>query len=158
METKKLVVLLFLLASVKVLSQENVVAAGDNITSINGSVAFSVGQVVYITNADINGSVAQGLQQPYEISIVMGVENTGINVGIQAYPNPADDYLTLNVGNYKISNLKFQLFDFNGRLVENKKISTAVEVINVQKLEAAVYFLKVIRNNKEIKNFKIIKK
>ena len=39
-----------------------------------------VGQVVYITSTGINGSVAQGVQQPYEISVITGVNETAINL------------------------------------------------------------------------------
>ena len=77
---------------------------------------------------------------------------------MQAYPNPTIDNLTLNVGNNELSNLNLQLFDLNGRLIENRKISNAIETIGMENLAAAVYFLKVTRSNKEIKTFKIIKK
>jgi hypothetical protein len=157
MKKKKLMMALLLFASIKGFSQENANAAGGNIAGVGGSVAYSVGQVVYTTNTGLEGSVSQGVQQPYEVSIVLGAENPSINLVVQAYPNPTQNYLTLNVGNNEISNLNFQLIDVNGRLIENKKISNAIEVIDMEKLQAAVYFLKVARNNKEIKNFKIIK-
>jgi hypothetical protein len=156
MKKKKLMMALLLFASIKGFSQENANAAGGNIAGVGGSVAYSVGQVVYTTNTGLEGSVSQGVQQPYEVSIVLGAENSSISL-VQAYPNPTQNNLTLNVGNNEISNLTFQLIDVNGRLIENKKISNSIEVIDMEKLQAAVYFLKVARNNKEIKNFKIIK-
>ena len=116
-----------------------------------------MGQVIYTKNTGLDGSVSQGVQQPYEVSELLGAENPSIRLVVQAYPNPTQNYLTLNVGNNEISNLNFQLIDVNGRLIKNKKISNAIEVIDMEKLQAAVYFLKVARNNKEIKNFKIIK-
>jgi hypothetical protein len=156
MKKKKLMLVLLLFVSIKGFSQENANAAGGNIAGFGGSVAYSVGQVVYTTNSSLEGSVSQGVQQPYEVSIVLGAENSSISL-VQAYPNPTQNNLTLNVGNNEISNLTFQLIDVNGRLIENKKISNSIEVIDMEKLQAAVYFLKVARNNKEIKNFKIIK-
>ncbi len=157
MKKNKLMMALLLFVAIKGFSQENANAAGGNIAGVGGSVDYSVGQVVYTTNTGLDGSVSQGVQQPYAVTELLGAENPSISLVVKAYPNPTQNYLTLNVGNNEISNLTFQLIDVNGRLIENKKISNAIEVIDMEKLQAAVYFLKVARNNKEIKNFKIIK-
>ena len=150
--------LLFGFAIVTAQAQQATTATGGIASGSGGIVTYSVGQVVYTTNTGSNGSVAQGVQQPYEISVVLGVENPKIRLTIQAYPNPTVDNLTLNVGNNELSNLNFQLIDLNGRLIENRIISNAIETIGMENLAAAVYFLKVTRSNKEIKTFKIIKK
>ncbi|MGC8754863.1 MAG: hypothetical protein ACP5QJ_07625, partial [Thermosulfidibacteraceae bacterium] len=55
-------------------AQESVNATGGNASGNGGTVAYSVGQVVYTTNTGTNGSVAQGVQQPFEISVVSGIE------------------------------------------------------------------------------------
>ncbi|MEJ5266144.1 MAG: hypothetical protein WHT29_12590, partial [Bacteroidales bacterium] len=79
-------------------AQESVNATGGNAFGSGGSVSYSVGQVVYTTNSGTNGSVAQGVQQPYEISVVTGLEEAkGINLSVSAYPNPTTDYLTLRI-------------------------------------------------------------
>lgn len=150
--------LLFGFAVVTAQAQQATTATGGTASGSGGTVAYSVGQVVYTTNTGSNGSVAQGVQQPYEIAIVLGVENPEISLTMQAYPNPTIDNLTLNVGNNELSNLNFQLIDLNGRVIENRIISNAIETIGMENLAAAVYFLKVTRSNTEIKIFKIIKK
>lgn len=139
-------------------AQQTTTTSGGTASGSGGTVAFSVGQVVYTTNTGSNGSVAQGVQQPYEISVVLGLEDPEISLTMQAYPNPTIDNLTLNVGNNELSNLNLQLIDLNGRLIENRIISNAIETIRMENLAAAVYFLKVTRSNTEIKTFKIIKK
>jgi len=139
-------------------AQQAAIASGGSASGSGGSVTYSVGQVVYTTNTGSNGSVAQGVQQPYEITTVLGVEDPEISLIMQAYPNPTIDNLTLNVGNNELSNLNFQLFDLNGREIENRIISNAIETIGMENLAASVYFLKVTRSNTEIKTFKIIKK
>lgn len=138
-------------------AQQAATASGGNASGSGGTVAYSVGQVVYTTNTGSNGSVAQGVQQAYEISIVLGVENHQVQL-IQVYPNPTIDYLTLNVGNSDISSLNFQLYDITGKLIENKKIASPIETILMGNLPSAIYFLKVTNNNEEVKTFKIIKK
>ncbi len=140
-------------------AQEAIPAAGGNASGSGGSVSYSVGQVTYTTNTGTNGSVAQGVQQPYEISVVTGIEEAvGIDLICSVYPNPATHYLTLKVENYDFEKLSYQLYDMDGRLIESIKLSgneTSIDMIN---LDPAAYFLKVIQSNKEVKTFKIIKK
>lgn len=138
-------------------AQQATTATGGNASGSGGTVAYSVGQVVYTTNTSSNGSVAQGVQQPYEISILSGIEDRQINLNMQAYPNPTTDYLTLNVDNFQLSTLSFRLYDITGKLIENKKITSTIETICLENLPSAAYFLKVVNNNKEVKTFKIIK-
>jgi len=44
-----------------------------------------------------------------------------------------------------------------GKSIENKKITSTTEIIRMENLPSATYFLKVTNNNKEVKSFKIIK-
>ncbi len=155
--TKTVALLLLGFSITTAQAQQALPATGGNASGSGGTVAYSVGQVVYTTSTGSNGSVAEGVQQPYEISIVLGIEDNQISLNIQAYPNPTTDYLTLNIGNNELSALNFQLFDISGKLIENKKITSATETIRMENLPTATYFLKVTNNNKEVKTFKIIK-
>jgi len=138
-------------------AQQATTATGGNASGSGGTVAYSAGQIVYTTNTGTTGSVAQGVQQPYEISIVLGIDNHSINLELSAYPNPTTDYLTLNVGKAEFSTLNFQLYDISGKLIEAKKITSTTETIRMENLPSATYFLKVTNNNQEVKTFKIIK-
>ncbi len=131
--------------------------AGDALGS-GRSASYSVGQVVYTTNTGTNGSVAQGVQQAFEISVVTGLEEAkGINLSVSAYPNPTTDYLTLEVKDVELLNLHFQMYDMNGKLLQNEKITGNQTSIVMSNLVPATYFVKVIQGNKEFKTFKIIK-
>ncbi|MBN2697569.1 MAG: T9SS type A sorting domain-containing protein [Bacteroidales bacterium] len=139
-------------------AQETVNTTGGNATGSGGSVSYSVGQVTYQTHTGTNGSVAEGVQQPYEISVVTAIEEAkGINLTISAYPNPATDYLTLEVKDFELSNFTFQLYDMQGKLLQNKKITGNQTSIVMSNMLPASYFLKVIKEKKEVKIFKIIK-
>lgn len=139
-------------------AQEAITATGGNASGSGGSASYSVGQVVYQTNTGANGSAAQGVQQPYEISVVIGIDEAkDINLTVAAYPNPTTDFLTLKVENYDKENLTYQLYDISGKLLENKKIEGNETNLVMSNLIPASYFLKVTDNNKEVKTFKIIK-
>ena len=139
-------------------AQESTNASGGDATGSGGTVAYSVGQVVYTNNTGTNGSVAQGVQQAFEISVVTGLEEAkGINFLVIAYPNPTTDYLTLRIDEFEISNLSYQLYDINGKLLQNEKITSDQTSIVMSNLVPSSYFVKVIQGNKEVKTFKIIK-
>lgn len=148
---------LLTLGCIEIHAQETVPASGGNALGSGGTVTYSVGQVTYTTNdGGANGSVAQGVQQPYEISVVPVQESTkGIN--LSAYPNPTTDYLMLKVDINSSEKLTYQLFDISGKLLENKKIKGNEISIFMCDLVPATYFLKVFQENKEVKSFKIIK-
>lgn len=139
-------------------AQESVNITGGNASGSGGSASYSVGQVVYTTNTGTNGSVAQGVQQSFEISVVTGIEDAkSINLTVSVYPNPTTDYLTLDVKDFDLSNLSFQLYDINGRLLQSQKITGNRTSIRMSNLLAAIYFVKVIQGNRDVKTFKIIK-
>ena len=73
-------------------AQESSTAAGGDATGIGGSSSYTVGQVVYTTNTGTNGSLAQGVHQPYEISTTLGINETTINLELSLYPNPTTNY------------------------------------------------------------------
>lgn len=139
-------------------AQNAIPASGGNASGSGGTVSYTIGQVVYTTNTGTNGSAAQGVQQPYEISAVTGIEKAkDISLEIVVYPNPATDYVKLKVENYESENLSYQLYNINGTLLENKKIESNETSIVMRNLIQGTYFLKVTDKQKEIKTFKIIK-
>ncbi len=139
-------------------AQEVIPTTGGNASGNGGTSSYTVGQVVCSTYTGSNGSVAQGVQQAYEIAVVNGIGDTkGINLKCKVYPNPISDFLWLNIENYNNTNLSYQLFDMSGKLLENRKIIGNETTIAMTNRVAAIYFLKVIDNQREIKTFKIIK-
>ncbi len=140
-------------------AQEALPATGGNASGSSGSVSYSIGQVFYYTLAGDNVTLLQGVQQPYEISVVSGVENAGgISLDCMVYPNPTMDKLTMKVDSFDPGNLSFKLFNPNGKLLVNKKITGKETSISLGNLMPGIYFLKVLDKQKEIKTFKIVKR
>lgn len=138
-------------------AQESPTAAGGDAVGSGGTVAYSVGQVVYTTNTGTNGSEAQGVQQPYEISTTVGIDETTIHLEMSVYPNPTTNYLQLKVESEKLESLTYQLIDMQGKVIENKNVNNSNTTIKMEALPKAIYFLNVLENNQPIKTFKIIK-
>ena len=141
------------------MGQQTVTATGGSATGSGGSVTYTVGQAAYNTYTGANGSVAQGVQQPWEISAVTAIENTeDISLEMNVYPNPAGGSFKLIVRSPENKNLRYRLYDMNGLLLQDKKIESEETEILIQDLSSSMYFLKVITNKQEVKVFKIVKK
>jgi len=140
-------------------AQNAIPVSGGNATGSGGTVSYSVGQVVYTTNTSITyGSLAQGVQQPFEISVITAIQQAeDITLVCSVYPNPTSDFLTLKVENYDNKSLSYKLINANGKLMESKKVTGIETTISMANMLPNLYLLKVIDNQKEIKTFKIIK-
>ena len=131
-------------------------ATGGDATGSGGTVAFSVGQIVYTTSTGTTGSVAQGVEQAYEIYSV-GIKETALNISLSVFPNPTSDFLTLKVQDYNNEALSYNLLDEQGKLVLNEQITTQDTQIAMSTLARGIYFINVLQANKKIQTFKIIK-
>jgi len=154
-------------------AQETIPATGGNALGSGGTVSYTVGQLVCTINTGTTGSVAQGVQQPYEISVVIGIEETKeITLTCSAFPNPTTDFLILKIDASKqlsIQSMEYHIYDTKGKLLENKKIESNETCIDMSHFLPATYFLKIVVQTRhalsqqhalspqEIKIFKIIK-
>jgi len=105
------------------------------------------------------GSVAPGVQQPYEIWIVSGLGNNRfISLECTVYPNPTAHNVTLKVQNFPWNSLNYHLFDANGKFLDSKKIVDSETTIKMDYLNPAIYYLRVLKGREEVIVFKINKK
>ena len=138
-------------------AQQSSNSAGGDATGNGGSVAYSVGQIVYTTHTGSTGSVAQGVQQAYVISSV-GINETELNSSLSLFPNPIVDNLTLQISDFNKEKLSYILFDTHGKLLSNGQVTAQQTQINTASLLPATYFIKVLdQENKQVQSFKIIK-
>jgi len=147
------------MSGIPLIAQQTVTTTGGNASGGGGSVSYTVGQVAYTTITDAtNGSIAQGVQQPYEISVVTALEEAkNISLEFSVYPNPATDYLILKINGSVETPCMASLHNINGTILQTIKVETNETTIPMQGYSSGTYFLKITRANKEIKTFKIIK-
>jgi len=139
--------------------QQAVVTTGGTAKGSGGTVTYTVGQIAYQTFGGSGGTVMQGVQQPWEVSTPVAVENTeDISLLMNVFPNPTKGAFKLVVGTLENRNLKFRLYDMNGILLKDERINAEETEINIQNHASTIFFLKVISNAQEIKVFKIVKK
>ena len=151
-----LITLVFLIFQFSVIGQENIVVTGNDIQNSNGSVSYSLGQISYHSINTVNGSVGEGVQQPFEILLVSveEVENN-VTINVDLYPNPVSNYIILNTEQYE--GLQFQLFSVNGKKLNSGTLMNKETKINMKELAKSTYFLKIQLNNQSFQTYKIIK-
>ena len=155
-----LIVCLAITIALELQAQSVATTSGGVAMGSYGLVCYTVGQIANSTITGSNGSVAQGVQQPFEIWVITGTNNSTINLNISAYPNPTYNYLSLKVddsGKLNIQSMSYQLFDVHGKLLRDNELTTCQTQIDMSGLIPSTYFLKVMKNKKLIKTFKLIK-
>ncbi len=139
-------------------AQESLNTTGGNASGSGGAVSYSIGQVVYTTHTSTDGTLTQGVQQPYEI-LVTGIEDIkGISLTMAIYPNPTTDFLQLSIAKGQFKDLSYQLFDINGKLLQNKQLINVDTYIDMSAYVASTYFVSVLKCGQPIKEFKVIKR
>jgi hypothetical protein len=140
-------------------AQQAIIATGGNASGSGGTISYSVGQVSYNRLTGTGVFIIEGVQQPYEISVVTSIESTeGITLACTVYPNPVAGFLHLVTGPTNSDKLFYRLFDMNGVLLLENRVENSDTEIFIGNFPASIYFLKVIKNNSEIKVFKIVKR
>lgn len=137
--------------------QKATVAGGGDASGSGGSVSYSIGQVDYISVSGTGGSVLQGNQQPFEISLITGFDVKTITLDFVVYPNPTADNLTLKVSGNEYHNLHYALLSIDGRLIQKLDVTNEITNISLGELAKGAYIVIVSNENKTIKSYNIIK-
>ena len=152
---KKFYFILFIsVLAVSLSAQSDIVTAGGTATGAGGSATYTVQRAT-----DGTKYIIEGVQQPYEIQGV-GVNNyPGINLQAVVYPNPTQHYVQLRVTNYEIPSygLTAQLFDANGKFLEEYIVTGPETKMDLEKYPTASYQLRILNKDMLLKTFKIVK-
>lgn len=138
-------------------AQNNTVSAGGNAAGAGGTSAYSVGQLAYSTSSGVNGTITEGLQQPYEISVTTATEDPTVDLDAIVFPNPARDYIELKIDNLGTEQLNYALLDISGRVVDAQIVTDHLTEIPVSTLAQGNYFLTLRNKDRTLKTFQISK-
>jgi hypothetical protein len=138
-------------------SQESIPVSAGAALGSGGSANYTVGQVFYTTHTTTAGSVSQGVQQPFEFQTLSNAALTTVNLTAITYPNPTKDFIILQITDTALHNLRYTLFDINGKAIASGSITESSTQVQMKYLAIGAYILKVIQKNKALKTFKILK-
>lgn len=143
------------------LSPEVIATDGGYAVSSQGSLSWTMGEVIVETVSSSSNILTQGFQQP-EDGLLTVVENTQSSIITTVYPNPANEIIYLLFqpdlnGNYNIN-----LFNAQGKLL--KSASTDFDSdsntfsLSLSDLQCGLYFLTVSSDdNIPLQSFQISK-
>lgn len=143
------------------MAQDAFTTTGGDIKNTEGSVSFSIGQVLYSNFTGEDGMITEGVQQPYEIYVITSIDDIDdITLSVKAFPNPVINLLNLSIeetNTYNLHEIKYHLINFEGRLIRSQILSNNTTAIDMTFLLPGIYFLNVMYRQQVIKTFKIMK-
>ena len=150
---KGTIVLFSLLITLTASAQEVIATQGDSYSNGNGSIDFTIGEVIIATGTDGNNNITQGFHQTNWN--FLGLVNHLPSYEATVFPNPSTD--VLNIKATAFENVTYKLYDAKGKLVLMDNLSAEQTLIQVSQLAPGSYSLTL--NNKEqlLKTFKLLK-
>ncbi len=151
--------IVLLLARGSLSAQTATVSAGGDDQNLTGSLNFTIGQTLYTTSSNSNEEIIQGIQIPYDISILVSTNDFVSNsIQLSIYPNPTEDFIKLEANEEVFDDeLYYELHNSKSIKLSSSAFS-ANQFISMRDLNSGVYLLTVRKNNQIIKTFKVIKK
>lgn len=137
------------------MAQEVIATQGSTYSNADGSIEFTLGEIITNTITTNDYIVTQGFNQSYIDVIPQDVTGIGNNsVTIDVFPNPTSDHLTINIPNFE-KEVTMRLFSIDGIEMTNGKFSTQTQ-LNIASYPQGVYLLILTNDeNQLIETFKI---
>lgn len=146
------------LCQTKVKAQESVVTSGGEANSSSGTISYTIGQLIHFHYTETSGYIGHGVQMPYEISVVSGIdESVDINLSFAVYPNPTNNILWIKKDGDKGRMLTYSIYDITGKLIGNGNLINNETSIHLGGMVSSTYLLKIYNNKKEVKVFRVVK-
>ena len=154
--------LVFGLSAIFTYAQSALVTVGGDAQSNSGSVSYTVGQIAVSTVANNDGSVsvAEGVQQPYEIMTVGVNHYPEITLNAKIYPNPTENLAQVELNGFDIpeNGLQAYLYDGNGKLLQTIQVIGDLTTFQIGHFSTGNYLLELKSGNQSLKTFKIVRK
>ena len=137
-----------------------------NAASPNWRQSFNGMRNVKVTDLDVRNdntvfasTYGRGVFSGLFTNTVLNNDQFNSTVGINAYPNPTSESLTVSIADYKGSNLSISLIDITGKEVYNETVKDFVneKTISLKTLQSGIYILK-LKGENVSESRKIIKK
>ena len=162
MKQRTTLIIFLLCVAVATFAQSAIVPVGGDAQSNSGSVSYTVGQIAVQTSANNDGSVsvAEGVQQPYEIQAV-GVDNyPQIALNAVVYPNPTEDLAQLQLNGFEIpaGGLRAILYDGSGKQLQTLTVTDDLTSFQIGHYATGTYYLELRDGKRVLKTFKVVRK
>lgn len=145
----KNLIFLFSVIFFKSYSQQAITANAHN--------GFSVGQILSNSTQNATGSVEYGVQHGYKLTVGSVSPSLTFDIEARLYPNPATEYILINIPEIAHKKLKYSITDLFGKEIIQDTISSINTKIDLTLWNAGTYLIQILDNNQSFKTFKLIK-
>ena len=135
-------------------AQEVISTQGDDYTSSNGSISYTIGEVVTNTISDGSNDLTQGFHQTNWN--FLGLEDHAPEYEAIVFPNPTSEILNIKASMFE--NVNYTMFDALGKIVMQSNLEGNMTTLQVSQLAAGSYTLQLTDSSQQnLKTFKLVK-
>jgi hypothetical protein len=135
---------------------QDALSIGGEATGSGGAVSYSIGQIDYAFKGNTTFTLAEGVQQPYEISVTaLDENNEGIMLSV--YPNPVVNMLRISC-HETIKITGYTLQDATGRMLHTERIYGSFYEVDMQRYPTGNYFITINTSENKSNHYLLIKK
>lgn len=143
------------------IAPQSVNCGGTKMTQTNGSLSFTVGELVVLSQTDSDGNTLGGGFTAGATLTTASIQETDAAVlGVSVFPNPTSDLVNIRINYSSIEHVVVSINDLQGKVVYNGKYAGVSNVIGIStaSFAAGTYMLTLKNlNNQVLGTYKIIK-
>lgn len=144
------------------IAPQSVNSAGAKMTQANGSLSFTVGELVVLTQTDSQGnSLGGGFTAGATLTTVSIQESDAAVLDVKVFPNPTSDLLNIQINYSTLEQVFVTICDLQGKELYSGIYAAMSNTIgiNTASYSSGVYILAIKDiNNRTLGTYKIIKK
>jgi hypothetical protein len=137
-------------------AQQVATTAGGTYENSNGSFAFTLGEPVILTLESDGIILTQGFHQN-NIQVAITAVNDPVFSAIKVFPNPTADKLFIHLENTNQYGSTYLLHNFNGQQLSAGNITGMEAAIEFTSYVPGTYVLTILRDEKAMITYKLIK-
>lgn len=150
---KRTLFLFSLLSTIAVSAQEVLSTQGDSYSNTSANINFTIGEVVINTGTNGTNELTQGFHQTNWNFVGMEDYSPGFEASV--FPNPTSEVLNIRTSSFE--NVRYTLYNAQGKLLIQEILSAEQTPIQVGQLAPGSYSIILNNQTQNLKTFKLIK-
>lgn len=151
---KNLMLIAFsLLITLTFTAQEVVSTQGDSYSNASSNIDFTIGELIIDTGTDGTNDITQGFHQTNWNFV--GLDDNDPSYEATIFPNPTSELLNIRTSTFE--NVTYTLYDAQGKLILQDKLSAEQTPIQASQLAPGNYSITLTNETQNLKTFKLVK-
>jgi hypothetical protein len=143
------------------IAPQSVNSSGTKMSQANGSLSFTVGELLVLSQTDIDGNLlGSGFSTGATLTTASIQESDSTVLDVSVFPNPTSDLVNIRINHSKLEQVVVSIVDLKGKVVYNGKYAGISNTIRINTTDYALgtYVLSLKNNANQIYGiYKIIK-